>query len=218
MADIYAFPAGAPRRGRPTQADDLPSRPAGVPDEVWEAVESVRAMEHVAEVRYREIPVPSTLADYGIGIELECGPRGGDNDFSSDLSEAPQVATGWIMILHSNTTRDDWGGRWRCVAFARMPLQACENDGLTPGMYWEDLCDHLVNVEPDSLGGTVTVTQNTAFGSLPGGTNAGCEMRVSFTPLDDPATPGVPDAGGLVSTWAAFVKSTVQFGEDAAIA
>ena len=68
MADIYAFPTGAPNEGHP-------ERPQGVPDDVWAAVESVSAMKRLYDVRYREIPVPSTLADYGIGVELEAGER-----------------------------------------------------------------------------------------------------------------------------------------------
>ena len=47
---------------------DMPERPVGVPDAVWSAVESVRSMPRVTGMRYRELPVPSTLADYGIGV------------------------------------------------------------------------------------------------------------------------------------------------------
>lgn len=214
MADIYAFPTGV---STPAHAGDdgMPERPAGVPDEVWQAVESVHAMKRVADVRYREIPVPSTLADFGIGVELECGAREGDtNPFSADLTDSPRVATGWIMILNSRQRREDWAGRWRCVCFARMPLETCENDGLTPGMYWEDMCDYLRDVDPETVGGTVTVTQNTSFGALAGEANAGCEMRVSYTPLDEAGAGLGFDAGAQVNAWACFLRSTVRFEED----
>ena len=46
MADIYAFPTGAPNEGHP-------ERPQGVPDDVWAAVESVSAMKRLYDVRYR---------------------------------------------------------------------------------------------------------------------------------------------------------------------
>jgi len=52
---------------------DMPERPVGVPDAVWSAVESVRSMPRVTGMRYRELPVPSTLADYGIGVEMRRG-------------------------------------------------------------------------------------------------------------------------------------------------
>mgnify|MGYP000258382139 CR=1 FL=1 len=72
------------------------------------------------------------------------------------------------------------------MAFARLPLETAENDSLTPGMYWDDMCDYFDGIEPDSVSGTVTVTQNTAFGSMAGSTSAGCEIRVSWTRLTGP--------------------------------
>ena len=129
MADIYAFPTGAPNEGHP-------ERPQGVPDDVWAAVESVSAMKRLYDVRYREIPVPSTLADYGIGVELEAGERMDSHPFAADSVSEPHVATGWVMTLYSHELRPDWNSNWRCVAFARLPLEPSENDSLAPGMYW----------------------------------------------------------------------------------
>ena len=161
MADIYAFPTGESNDGRPV-------RPQGVPDEVWAAVESVSTMKRIHDVRYREIPVPSTLADYGIGVEFEAGERALGDAFSAGLGSDAEsrIATGWIMMLYAHELRIDWDSNWRCVAFARLPLETAENDSLTPGMYWDDMCDYFDGIEPDSVSGTVTVTQNTAFGSL----------------------------------------------------
>ena len=211
MADIYAFPSGSPNAARLT-GEDL-QRPEGVPDAMWEAVRSVRAMKRVRDVRYREIPIPATLADYGVGVELEAGERDAEQPFAmSDAQE--HIATGWIMVLYSKATRADWGSRWRCVAFARLLLEASENDSLTPGMYWEDMCGFLGDVGPDSVSGTVTVTQNTAFGSMTGTTSAGCEIRVSWTPLDDSGPDATMDAGSQIRSWAAFIASTIRYEED----
>lgn len=210
MADIYAFPKGA----KADTASTL-SRPAGVPDEVWSAVESVHGMRRENGVRYREIPVPSTMADYGIGVEFECGERAEGKPFSLDINGNNRMATGWIMVLYSNETRPDWASKWRCVAFARMPLEANENNALTPGMYWEGMCDYLEEVNPDSVSGTVTITQNTAFGTVDDVSDAGCEVRVSWTPLEEPGTIDAVDAGSQVESWAQFLKSIVQFEEDA---
>jgi hypothetical protein len=207
MADIYAFPAGAPNDGHP-------ERPKDVPDEVWAAVKSVSAMKRIRDVRYREIPVPSALADYGIGVEFEAGPDEAAVFSGMDGGSQLRAATGWIMILYSRLPRDDWGRRWRCVAFARLPLESSENDTLTPAMYWDDMCKHIGQAEPDSVSGTVSVAQNTSFGFPPVTTNAGCEIRVSWTPLDGTGTDGTMDAGAQVRSWAAFVKSTVCFQED----
>ncbi|MBT1181863.1 DUF3000 family protein [Bifidobacterium sp. CP2] len=202
MADIYAFPIGV----EPRTADGvdsrtpLPERPDGVPDDVWNAVESVRVMDRLEDMEYREIPVPQTLADYGIGVSMET---------RSDRS--PHVS-GWIMLLHAREPRDDWGSRWRCVAFAAIPLEPKENTSLAPDMYWDDLCRRMGGVRRDSMGGTVTVTQNTTFGSLGVDDSAGCEIRVSFTPVTEPG--GMFDAGATVGDWARFIRSTIRFDED----
>lgn len=207
MADIYAFPTGVKSRTGRDAGPGLPGRPAGVPDDVWQAVESVRGMTRIGGVRYREIPVPSTLADYGIGVELEAGSRADAGGFPFDGVAPAGVATGWIMILYSATPREDWGSRWRCVAFARLPLDNGEDDALAPDLYWDLMCGHLDGIEPDSVGGTVTVTRNTAFGALGGDGSVGCEIRVSFTPA---TFDGMPyDAGASVSAWARFLESTM---------
>ena len=212
MAEILTFPAETSSGVREADSQ-LPPRPEGVPDVVWEAVESVRAMRRVSEVRYREIPVPSTLADYGIGVEMESGTH--DGNIAPHDEASAHLASGWIMLLYSEQSRIDWNGHWRCVAFARLPLEASENDSLTPAMYWEDMCGYLTDVEPDSVSGTVTVTQNTSFGALGGDTSAGCEMRISFTPLTIPESlePSI-DAGELVAAWGKFLKSTVRIDKE----
>lgn len=212
MAEILTFPDEAPTDASQSESQ-LPPRPEGVPDVVWEAVEGVRAMRKVSAVRYREIPVPSTLADYGIGVEMESGTH--DGGIISHDEPSAHLASGWIMLLYSEQLRMDWNSHWRCVAFARLPLESSENDSLTPAMYWDDMCGYLTDVDPDSVGGTVTVTQNTSFGALGGDMSAGCEMRVSFTPLPLPESlePNI-DAGELVATWAEFLKSTVRIDEE----
>lgn len=201
MAEIFSFPEGIAPRAQDSQAH-LPPRPQGVPDEVWRAVESVRAMRTVPGVHYREIPVPSTLADYGIGVAL------GIEASDAYSHHHRQQANGWIMLLYGRRFYEEWNSRWRCVCFAQLPLESSENDGLAPSMYWEDMCEYLGDVVPDSVDGTVSITQNTAFGSQGADTFAGCEIRVSYTPAIPPAC-GF-DPGACVETWAEFLKSTVR--------
>ncbi|KAB7788538.1 DUF3000 family protein [Bifidobacterium cebidarum] len=207
MASIYAFPAGVPNEGQPI-------RPHGVPDDLWAAVESVSTMPLLAGVHYREIPVPSTLADFGIGVELESAEHTHGDAPCKPTDGLSHTATGWIMVLYCERPRMEWGSRWRCTAFARLPLSDTENDPLTPSMYWDDMCDHLEAIEPDSLSGTVTVNQNTSFGAIGGNTSAGCEIRASWTPLDGSGPNGTMDAGAQVNSWATFLTSTVRCEED----
>ena len=196
MADIYAFPASPSEDGR----GGVP-RPEGVPDVVWHAVQTVRAMPHMAGMRYREIPVPSTLADFGIGVDLE---------YDSSDEPPSRTATGWIMVLYAAQGRRGWTSQWRCVAFARLPLDENERDCLTPSMYWEDMLDALDAVDPEGVRGTVTVTRNTSFGDMESEPHAGCEMRVSWTPS---VSPEGADAGAQVSVWAQFLRASVNDGE-----
>ena len=123
-------------------------------------------MKRLYDVRYREIPVPSTLADYGIGVELEAGERMDSHPFAADSVSGAACChrMGNDVVFARAAPRLEFN--WRCVAFARLPLEPSENDSLAPGMYWEDMCDYLGEVEPDSISGTVTVTQNTTFGLM----------------------------------------------------
>lgn len=207
MADIYAFPTGANASAEAAGTATLPSRPEGVPDPVWAAVESVRAMRRIPAVRYREIPVPRALADYGIGVELRVSPSapGGTCAENAGLS-----AGGWIMLLY--TDRGDDGHamrepRWRCAAFAALPLTDREHDPLTPDTYWDAMRAMLPANDPDLLRGVVTLSRHTAFGDARPTGRSGCEIRVSYTPST--ATGISFDAGGNVAAWARFLRSTV---------
>ena len=104
MAEIFSFPEGIAPQTQDPEAQ-WPPRPRGVPDEVWRAVESVRAMRRLPGVRYREIPVPSTLADYGIGVALGIGADDASRTFSRPYSE--ENASGWIMLLYSRRQREE---------------------------------------------------------------------------------------------------------------
>ena len=195
MADIYQFPRASTIRG--TGISDAaravnhssPMRSDRVPEAVWRAVETVRAMPRLEGIEYREIPVPTSLSDYGIGVELSCGER------------AP---SGWIMVLYDHKARREWHGHWRCVAFASTPMNSGDVDALTTHMTWDAVYEALVGIDarPDDIGGTITITRNTSFGTLEG-ESVGCEMRVSWTP----ATMGEQDidAGGQINAWGQFM-------------
>ena len=80
MADIFDFPRdarnvaradgkGADMGGEAPQT--MLMRPQGVPDQVWNAVLSVDCMRRLKGMTYREIPVPNSMAHFGIGVALE---------------------------------------------------------------------------------------------------------------------------------------------------
>lgn len=191
MAEIYEFPAAV--------ADD------GVPDAVWRAVDSVRAMDHVPGVAYREIRVPASACEHGIGVELHCASTG---------------ASGWIMVMYGGRAAEASGsagrpgfplrGPWRCAAFARLAPADEPAAALSARVLWDAAVDAL---GPCGAGarGTVSITRDTTFDAPDGdGRDAtGREIRVSWTP----ATMGTTDcdaecdAGAQIAVWARFLAS-----------
>ena len=206
MADIYAFPQGAPNEARTTgrglcacaaPPESMLTRPSGVPDKVWDAVLSVERMPRLSGVSYREIPVPCAMASFGIGVEMDCDET---------------RSTGWIMVLYSHKYRNDWHSHWRCAAFAALPLPGNERDCLTPSIYWDVMADQIGAYGVEHVSGTVTVTRSTVFGGQSDAPETGCEIRVSWTPLD--YADGGLDAGAQVGAWAEFLRSMTQSEED----
>ncbi|OXM99589.1 DUF3000 family protein [Bifidobacterium vansinderenii] len=168
-----------------------------VPQSVWRAVESVRVMKQRPDIHYCEIPVPSTLADYGIGVQLELD------------TESAVFSRGWIMILYSERRRIEWESQWRCVAYASMRMAGSDHNSLTPSLMWDWLERIVTEAREETLGGTVSLNRNTSFGILSGSAEepprSDCEIRVSWTPIEEEG--GWLDAGNQVDIWARFLKS-----------
>jgi hypothetical protein len=206
-------------------AEENLRRPAGVPDDLWSAVLSVRDMPRVPAMRYREIPVPRSWADFGIGIEMDhredplAGPF-----FTADASEEGTMhrhsavdrgSSGWIMILYSREPRESWESRWRVAAFAGVPLLNRERNGLTGELYWDYLHEFIGPVREGSVKGTVSVVHDSVFGSGPVQEMYGCEMRVSWTPAGGGETS--VNAGAYVAGWADFIESMSGVEEDVSV-
>lgn len=160
-----------------------------VPAPMRAAVESVRRMPRIAGVRYRELPVPERLCDYGIGVELAC----------------PRDVAGWIMVLYDRVPREAWHSSWRCVGYVDMPLGVGESAELAAQMMWDDAREAL-DGGGCAMDGTVTVSRSTGFGALRG-ESAGCQLRVSWTPdtMDEEC-----DAGSQILAWARFMTSLTR--------
>lgn len=222
----------------------------GVPLPMVEAVEALRSMRRLQGLAYEEIPVPTRLADYGIGIAMRViegsgihagdgsphGPRHGRRDGGPDAGgglPAPSIA-GWLMILYSTERWVRWSSCWRCVAYARATVDDCDPAAMLPQLCW-DLWNARLDRAPvlsGSVGGTVSVVDNTGFGviadvdtdgrgarSMVGGRD--CELRISWTPAElghgVPDLPGEPhdgaggrgsriDAVAQVNLWGSFLS------------
>ncbi|MDN6272280.1 MAG: DUF3000 domain-containing protein [Bifidobacterium crudilactis] len=230
MAEIYSIPVRdmafhTRESGEGEKSSCSLSRPAGVRDELWYAVESVHHMVRVESIDYQEIQVPSSMADAGIGVELSYRKDAYDLSaldgisYSEGLRTSPVSSahksqdaarsrlaspSGWIMVLYSHVPRAEWDSQWRCVGFFTTEIAAQEHDSLTADMFLDDMTAHLTEAEPDSVRGTVTLTQNRSFGVIEQDNGCGCEIRVSWTPAG--VTSHGLDAGRQVQMWARFIR------------
>ncbi|PJM76274.1 DUF3000 family protein [Bifidobacterium simiarum] len=199
-AEIYTFPATmSMRTAGSTDARSGAGSHDDVPKPVEDAVQSVRDMVLRDAFEYREIPVPASLADYGIGVEISSGER------------ASTAVSGWIMVLYSHRMRSGWRSRWRCVAFASWALRREQHNSLTPSLYWTDIERLLVDRLPGSLMGTVSVNHNTSFESsndVEPVASVSCEARASWTP--DVRDGSILDAGRQIDMWALFLTSLME--------
>lgn len=239
MADLYTFPSaptvdGDYAMGQPSE-DGVLHRPIGVPDNVWSAVESVHDMELVPSMLYREIPVPSSWADYSIGVEIRHNPdflhsrthysdttftitdEDGETglDFEPGVGRTGQSPSGWVMVLYSHSLNEQWNSHWRVVALAQFGLRGDNHTELTSEMYWDYVGEFLRKAVPNSVSGTVSVTHNTVFGAGSTKNHTGCEIRVSWTPVidfDDDI-----NAGMQITDWAKFIESLVDIEEDVSV-
>ncbi|NEG95881.1 DUF3000 family protein [Bifidobacterium sp. SMB2] len=199
MAEIYAFPAGVSAMTPHMQqsASDNSDRGVPVPDVVLRAVESVRSMTLREGVSYREIAVPSSMADYGIGVQLDI----------EDVSRC--TIGGWLLLLYRERMQEEWDSHWRCVAFASVTSDERRVDDLTASLTWDWLERMMTGVQEETLGGTVSLNQNTSFGTLARYSTQershGCELRVSWTPVL--GSGGCPDAAMQIDGWARFLQT-----------
>lgn len=209
----------------------VPSRPADVPDEVWSAVMSVVAMPRQRWMAYHEIPVPASLADYGVGVSLRCvplrctdGERDGEgvDDVAADrmgnidVMGGMSTVHGWLMAMFCRRPQDGWQGHWRCVAYLRFPMDVSQPTELTVAMSWDEMQGELKRAGARDIVGTVSVIKDTGFGVELAHASGGCEIRVSWTPQMADTGEG-PDVGAQIESWTRFMHAVADDEEGAAV-
>lgn len=234
MAQIFSFPDHASMH-----RDRQPARPEGVPDAVWHAVLSVHGMPMVEGVQFHEVPVPRSIAEYGIGVGIvragdtaQTGtwpadrgdgfcrhPGHGDAGFDAPADVhriVDETAWGWITLLYSSDPPRHWGSRWRCAAFCRIPASAgheYDTDARYTAHCWEAVNAILreAGADASSIAGTVTVSRDTFFGVAPNDLPARYELRASWTPpaAGTGGRDGV-DAGIQVTQWAKLIAQGID--------
>lgn len=119
MAQIFSFPGGFSGRGSSggfgrSYTRRPPKRPDGIPDQVWEAVLSVYGTPQIPGIHWHEVPVPHSIADYGIGVGIVCvadasEPAGGRGD-SQPSTAARHVASDSDPYTGGDRSSHDIGG------------------------------------------------------------------------------------------------------------
>ena len=150
------------------------------------AATSVRPEFHIEPA-----PAPQRLAPHALTLVADTSPT----VTQSALSNLSESATGRFVLLHDPDGVDEWAGTFRVVVFARCDVEPeMLVDPFIHEVAWSWVTDALTDVAVAQVGGTVTISSGTSFGTMAERPGDGLvEVRASWTPvaLDDQ---GVVDA------------------------
>jgi hypothetical protein len=147
------------------------------PEAFTRAVARLQAGQHRPEIILEEVPAPQRLAPFAYAM-------GG-----TVLRDGDEVATGRLILLYDPAGHEAWEGTIRLVTYVTAELEPeLAADPLLPGVGWSWLVDALEanGAAYSAIGGTVTQTLSTRYGTLAGPpSTADVEIRASWTPLDE---------------------------------
>lgn len=194
MAEILAFPSV-----------HTTTHHTQIPQFFLDEIERVKAMPLADGVTYREMPVPSKFAPYGLGISLTV------EDTSVPDLEATHRSSdifGWLMLGATPGTKP----LWSCLGYFRQPQVNPLEKSVITSLYRDAVLDTLTpHSQPQSVTGTASLisdeffTQAQAFGTT-GGTDStesltSCELRVSWTPVQGDESQNRFNAVAQVRAW-----------------
>ncbi len=135
------------------------------------------------EFRVEQAPSPQRLAPRSFTLTAEAIEGSGSHAVGS-LSDS---ATGRFVILHDPDGVDEWEGSYRIVIFARCDVEPeLLSDPLVHEVAWSWVTEALDDRPIAQLGGTVTISSGTSFGTMAERPGDGLvEIRASWTPIAD---------------------------------
>ncbi|MEL0147607.1 MAG: DUF3000 family protein [Actinomycetota bacterium] len=138
------------------------------------------------EFSIEQAPSPQRLAPQAFTLTADAVTDGS----SASVGAHVESASGRFVVLHDPDGVDEWEGNDRIVIFARCDVEPeLLADPLIHEVAWSWVTEALDNHEVAQLGGTVTVSSGTSFGSMAERPGDGLvEIRASWTPLDDDLT------------------------------
>ena len=138
------------------------------------------------EFSIEQAPSPQRLAPHAFTLTADAVTDGS----SASVGAHVESASGRFVVLHDPDGVDEWEGNHRIVIFARCDVEPeLLADPLIHEVAWSWVTEALDNHEVAQVGGTVTVSSGTSFGSMAERPGDGLvEIRASWTPLDDDLT------------------------------
>ena len=135
---------------------------------------AILALKPRGEILLETVPAPQKLAPHALAM-------------TADVLE--DAATGRFVLLHDPAGQEGWGGKWRCVTFARAAIDLeMASDPLLPEIGWAWLLESLKKngCEFISPSGTVTRVASASFGALEDREeDSEIEIRASWTPSSE---------------------------------
>lgn len=133
------------------------------------------------EFQIEQAPAPQRLAPHALTLVADAVPEAAN----SPLSSHTESATGRFVLLHDPDGVDEWAGTFRVVVFARCDVEPeILADPLIHEVAWSWVHDALADLPVTQVGGTVTISSGTSFGTMADRPGDGLvEVRASWTPL-----------------------------------
>lgn len=167
-----------------------------------EAAERLAAASVRPEFQIEQAPAPQRLAPHALTLVADAVPLG------TPLGELGESATGRFVLLHDPDGVDEWAGTFRVVVFARCDVEPeMLVDPLIHEVAWSWVAEALEDLAVAQVGGTVTISSGTSFGTMADRPGDGLvEVRASWTPLPIVDGPGVPEViVGHLDAWIEIV-------------
>lgn len=155
------------------------------------AAERLMAASIRPEFEIEQAPAPQRLAPHALTLVADAAETGTDSPVAA-LSES---ATGRFVLLHDPDGVDEWAGTFRVVVFARCDAEAeMLVDPLIHEVAWSWVTESLLDLTVAQVGGTVTISSGTSFGTMADRPGDGLvEVRASWTPLPTESQPDVAE-------------------------
>jgi hypothetical protein len=156
--------------------DGVEPAPAQKPAAFQAALEALATVHPRPEVVVEQIPAPQRLAPWSHAVGVRIDGPGEDDD---------ELASGRFIVLFDPEGHEAWQGTTRCVGYVSASTDSeMVDDSMFSEVAWSWLTDALTEhgAEHHSVGGTVTRTASTRFGSIAAPEHSvDVEIRASWT-------------------------------------